>query len=65
LNGGNQAAASENETMTTNQRSATAMELLAILQSLVNAVPVGGGMIRFDGDELAAARAAISRASGK
>lgn len=43
---------------------AAAPDLLAALLPLVEASPVGGGMIRFDGDELAAARAAIAKAKG-
>lgn len=43
---------------------AAAPELLAALLPLVEASPVNGGMIRFDGDELAAARAAIAKAKG-
>jgi hypothetical protein len=39
-----------------------ARELLAALRPLVECMPVGGGMVRFDGDELAAARAAIAKA---
>lgn len=42
---------------------AAAPELLAALLPLVNASPVNGGMIRFDGEELAAARAAIRKAT--
>lgn len=42
---------------------AAAPELLAALLPLVNASPVNGGMIRFDGEELAAARAAIAKAT--
>ena len=41
-----------------------AHDLLAALLPLVEASPVGGGMIRFDGDELQAARAAIAKATG-
>lgn len=41
-----------------------AHDLLAALLPLVNASPVDGGMIRFDGDELQAARAAIAKATG-
>lgn len=43
---------------------AAAPELLAALLPLVEASPVNGGMIRFDGDELDAARAAIAKAKG-
>ncbi len=39
-------------------------ELLAALLPLVEASTVSGGMIRFDGDELEAARAAIAKATG-
>ncbi len=39
-------------------------ELLAALLPLVEASTVSGGMIRFDGDELQAARAAIAKATG-
>ena len=44
--------------------AAAAPELLAVLAVLVDAMPVNGGMVRFDGDELAAARAAIAKARG-
>ena len=40
-----------------------APDLLAILQTLTNAMPKNGGTVRFDGDELAAARAAIAKAT--
>jgi hypothetical protein len=39
-----------------------AHDLLAALLPLVEGSPVSGGMIRFDGDELRAARAAIAKA---
>ena len=42
-----------------------APELLAALKVLVDAMPIAGGMVRFDGDELSAARAAIAKALGK
>lgn|GEM_PF-2754310 len=42
---------------------AAAPELLAALLPLVNCMPVNGGMVRFDGDELEAARAAIAKAT--
>lgn len=44
---------------------AAAPDLLAALLPLVEASPVNGGMIRFDGDELDAARAAIAKAKGE
>lgn len=43
---------------------AAAPDLFAILQTLTNAMPKYGGIFRFDGDELAAARAAIAKATG-
>lgn len=43
---------------------AAAPRLLASLATLVDAIPKDGGMIRFDGDELAAARAAVASARG-
>lgn len=46
--------------MTISQTAARA--LLDSLSVLVNATPKNGGMIRFDGDELAAARKAIQMA---
>jgi hypothetical protein len=54
----------EKHAMTKENMIAAAPDMLAILQVLVNAMPAGGGMVRFDGDELAAARAAIRRAMG-
>lgn len=39
-----------------------AQALLASLSTLVDAMPLSGGMVRFDGDELAAARKAIAMA---
>ena len=44
---------------------AAAPELLAALQAITAAMPLNGGMVRFDGDELAAARAAIAKATGQ
>ena len=44
---------------------AAAPDLLAALLPLVEASPVGGGMMRFDGEELAAARNAIAKAKGE
>jgi len=41
-----------------------APELLAALLPLVEASTVSGGIIRFDGDELQAARTAIAKATG-
>ena len=41
-----------------------APDLLAALLPLVEASPVGGGMIRFDGDQLQAAIDAIAKAQG-
>ena len=40
-----------------------AAALLAALRTIVDAMPKDGGMVRLDGDELAAARAAIAKAS--
>lgn len=42
-----------------------APELLAVLETIVNAMPVNGGMVRLDGDILASARAAIAKANGQ
>lgn len=44
--------------------AAAAPELFKALAPLVDAMPVNGGMVRFDGDELAAARAAVAKARG-
>jgi hypothetical protein len=46
------------------QLVAAAPDLLAALLPLVEASPVGGGMIRFDGDQLQAAIDAIAKARG-
>jgi len=40
-----------------------AAALLAALRTITDAMPKAGGMVRFDGDELAAARAAIVKAA--
>jgi len=44
---------------------AAAPDLLEALRTIVSAMPKDGGMVRFDGDELAAARAAIAKAVGQ
>ena len=44
---------------------AAAPDLLAALLPLVECMPINGGMVRFDGEELAAARAAIAKAKGE
>lgn len=45
--------------------SDNAPDLLAQLKSIVDAMPVNGGMVRLDGDELAAARTVILKATGE
>jgi hypothetical protein len=42
---------------------AAAADLLRALRTIVDAMPKDGGMVRLDGDELAAARAAIAKAT--
>jgi hypothetical protein len=44
---------------------AAAPDLLAALSTIVSAMPKDGGMVRLDGDELAAARAAIAKATAQ
>ncbi len=43
---------------------AAAPELYMALKVIVDCMPKDGGMVRLDGDELAAARAAIAKATG-
>lgn len=51
-------------TRTTEQTDARLAAALAALRTIVNAMPADGGMVRLDGVELAAARAAIAKAEG-
>ena len=44
---------------------AAAPDLLAALSTIVSAMTKEGGMVRLDGDELAAARAAIAKATAQ